>query len=83
MSLEVADRDPAQRSTARTRVANTSFIAAFSLVKRGTTLVRRRSSTKERSHRFVVRTRMRCRTGTRWMFNRASRSSVKQATAAG
>jgi hypothetical protein len=48
----------------------------------GITLVPRRSSTKARSARLVVRTRIRCRTGTRWIASSASRSSVKQATAA-
>ena len=49
-------------------VTKTSFIAAFSSISRGITLVRRRSSSNERSARFVVRTRMRWRTGTRALF---------------
>ena len=55
-------------------VAKASFMVAFSLMSLGITLVRRRSSSKERSARLVVRTLMRWRTGTRWMANRASRS---------
>jgi hypothetical protein len=55
-----------QRSAARILVANTSFIADCSSLNRPITLVRRRSSTNERSARLVVRTRMRCRTGTRF-----------------
>ena len=72
-----------QRSAVRIMVAKASFIVAFSLMSRGMTLVRRRSSSKLRSARFVVLTLMRWRTGTRWTANRASRSSAKQATAAG
>lgn len=41
------------------REANTSFIAERSSVKRGMTLVRRRSSSKLRSIRSVVRQTMR------------------------
>jgi len=71
------------RSAVRIMVAKTSFIATPSSISQEITLVRRRSSTKDRSARLVVRTRMRCRTGTRWIASSASRSSVKQATAAG
>ena len=45
-------------------VANTSFIALFSSIKRGITFVRRLSSTKLLSRRLVVLTLMRCLTGT-------------------
>lgn len=64
-------------------VANTSFIADRSSLNRPITLVRRRSSTNERSARLVVSSRMRCRAGTRWIASNASRSSLKQPTAPG
>lgn len=48
-----------QRSEARIMVAKASFIVAFSLMSLGMTLVRRRSSSKWRSARLVVRTPMR------------------------
>ena len=50
-------------SETRISVAKTSFIALFSSIKRGITFVRRRSSTKLRSSRLVVRTLIRCLTG--------------------
>jgi hypothetical protein len=48
-----------QRCEHRITEANTSFIAERSSVKRGMTLVRRRSSSKLCSIRFVVRRKMR------------------------
>jgi hypothetical protein len=47
-----------QRCEQRISEANTSFIAERSSVKRGMTLVRRRSSSKLRSIRLVVRQKM-------------------------
>ena len=54
-----------QVSAARINVACTSFRQLFSVKKRGIVLVRRRSSTKLRSIRLVVRTCFRWRQGTR------------------
>jgi hypothetical protein len=65
------------RPAKRIIVANASFIVARSLISRGITFVRRRSS-NERSARFVVLTRIWWRTGTRWIESSASMSSVKQ-----
>lgn len=44
---------------------------------------RRRSSSNQRSARFVVPATRRCRTGRRWMAKQASRSSSRQAIADG
>lgn len=48
-------RTPRHRALARQSVPNTSFRQLFSSKKRGITLLRRRSSTNDPSHRLVVR----------------------------
>ena len=67
VAFQVGDGHPTPAVGGRIMVANTSFIAAFWSGNRPITLVRRRSSTNDRSARLVVRTRIRCRTGTRWI----------------
>ncbi len=60
-----------------------SLSTGFSPKPFGMILSRRRSSTKRRSRRFVVRVERRCVTGSlRWAMQ-ASKSSSKQATALG
>ena len=83
MAFQVTDRDLRPALGAADRGGNISFIADFSSNRRGITLVRRSSFTKERSVRLVVRTLTRCRTGTRWIANGASRSSSRHVTPAG
>ena len=74
---------PRQRSAARTSAPNMSLSTGFSPKPFGMILSRRRSSTKRRSRRFVVRVERRCVTGSlRWAMQ-ASKSSSKQATALG
>ena len=67
----------------RLGLAKTSFMAERSSASPALTLVRRRSTSKLRSARLVVRTLMRCRPGTRWAERNALRSSSKEAVAEG
>src|SRR5262249_19182219 len=69
------------RSAARMSAPNISFKTALSPNAFGMILRRRRSSTKRRSSKFVVRMARRCATGNRRWAIQASKSSMKQATA--
>ncbi len=69
------------RSAARMSAPNISFKTARSPNAFGMILRRRRSSTNNRSSKFVVRIARRCVTGNRRYAIQASKSSMKQATA--
>src|SRR5262249_21897713 len=76
-------RRPRQRSAARMSAPNISLRTGFSPKPFGIIFSRRRSSTKRRSSRFVVRVARRCVTGNRRCAMQASKSSSKQETADG
>ena len=83
MSLEVVDRDPAPAFGGADHGGDGELHGGPLGHKAGDDLGPSTLLSKARSARLVVRTRMRWRMGTRWMASIASRSSAKQATAAG
>jgi hypothetical protein len=58
LALDFGHLEPCHRWLARHKEAKASFRQLFPVKKRGMTLVRRRSSRKLRSSRFVVRIRL-------------------------